>query len=68
MFLLQLDLVSAILVRTVELEADGVAALAAVHMFPERQDQLQHLPEVPFAALDLFTGLQHSLNLFGLIS
>ena len=48
--------------QRVQLEAVGVAPLAAVHVVAEGEDQLQH-PLQPLAPLHLLRGLQHRLNL-----
>ena len=48
--------------EAVELEADRVTALAAVHVVAKGQDELQHLFEA-LAALHLLAGLQHGLHL-----
>ena len=47
--------------ETVELEAEGVAALAPVHVVAEGEDDLQHLAKA-LAALHLLAGLQHGLD------
>jgi hypothetical protein len=41
--------------ETVELEAERVAALAAVHVVAKGEDELEHLAEA-LAALDLLAG------------
>jgi hypothetical protein len=48
--------------EAVELEAEGVAALTAVHVVPEREDDLQHLAQ-SLAALHLLARLQHPRHL-----
>ena len=47
--------------QAVQLEAHGVAALAAVHVVSEREDKLQHSPQT-LASLNFFASLQNSQN------
>ena len=47
--------------QAVQLEAHGFAALAAVHVVPEREDKLQHSPQT-LASLNFFASLQNSQN------
>ncbi len=49
--------------EAVQLESERVAALAAVHVVPEREDDLQHLAQ-SLAALDLLARLQHPRHLW----
>ena len=44
--------------QAVQLEAHGVAALAAVHVVSEREDKLQHSPQT-LASLNFFASLQN---------
>jgi hypothetical protein len=48
--------------EAVELEPERVAALAPVHVVPEREDDLQHLAQ-SLAALNLLARLQHPRHL-----
>ncbi len=48
--------------EAVQLEAERVAALAPVHVVPERENDLQHLAQ-SLAALNLLARLQHPRHL-----
>ncbi len=49
--------------EAVQLEAERVAALAAVHVVPEGENDLQHLAQ-SLAALNLLARLQHPRHLW----